>query len=163
MRRSSFAPGRTWPTAARRTRPATMRSPRRCTRGVSDAFTELGDRLRRIGRSSCGSESARSTAEMPTAPWNWPSRPSSWAGEIGYRVVEAQALATIGEIRFGQGEHELGLELLEQGADLAGEIDFPWWRSRTLRKLADCMLDLGRVRGRRGVLPRVAAAHAPDR
>jgi tetratricopeptide (TPR) repeat protein len=65
--------------------------------------------------------------------------------EIDYRIVEAQALAIIGEIRFALGEHDRGIELLEQGAHLAGEVDFPWWRSRTLRKLADCMLDLGRA------------------
>jgi hypothetical protein len=33
---------------------------------------------------------------------------------------------------------------MEQSADLAGEVGFPWWRSRMLRKLADCQLELGR-------------------
>ncbi len=108
-----------------------------------EAFTELGDRLGvsvallRLGISALYRGDACRALELA-------EETLELGREIGYRVVESQALATIGEIRFSQGEHELGLELLKQGADLAGEIDFPWWRSRTLRKLADCMLDLGR-------------------
>jgi predicted ATPase len=108
------------------------------------AFTELGDQsgvsvaLVRLGVSALYRGDVDRALELN-------EQALELSRQIGYRVVEAQALAIIGEIRFSQGQHEQGLELLDQGADLAGEIDFPWWRSRTLRKLADCMLDLGRA------------------
>ena len=38
-----------------------------------------------------------------------------------------------------------GAALMGQSAALAGEIGFPWWRSRMLRKLADCLVELERV------------------
>jgi predicted ATPase len=108
-----------------------------------EAFTELGDRhgvsvaLVRLGVSALYRGDVEQALERT-------EQALELSRALGYRVVESQALACVGEIRYLQGAHEQGIELLEQGADLAAEIDFPWWRSRTLRKLADCMLDLGR-------------------
>jgi predicted ATPase len=64
--------------------------------------------------------------------------------EIGYGPAESQALGLIGELEYTRGNVEVGAALIEQSADLAGEVGFPWWRSRMLRKLADCLLELGR-------------------
>jgi predicted ATPase len=65
--------------------------------------------------------------------------------EVGYGPAESQALGLAGEVEYAMGNREVGAELIEQSANLAGEIGFPWWRSRMLRKLVDCMLELGRT------------------
>jgi predicted ATPase len=109
-----------------------------------EAFTELGDRrgvsvaLLRLGVSALYRGDVKRALELA-------EETLELGREIGYRVVESQALTLAGEVRYLLGEHERGIALLEEGADLAAEIDFPWWRSRTLRKLSDCMLDLGRA------------------
>jgi len=64
---------------------------------------------------------------------------------IAYPAPEAQALGLAGELEWVQGDAERGAELMGQSANLAGEIGFTWWRSRMLRKLVDCLLDLQRV------------------
>jgi hypothetical protein len=64
---------------------------------------------------------------------------------VGYRPAESQALGLAGEVEYARGNREVGAGLIEQSANLAGEIGFPWWRSRMLRKLVDCMLELGRT------------------
>jgi predicted ATPase/class 3 adenylate cyclase len=63
--------------------------------------------------------------------------------EIGYGPAEAQALGLLGELEVARGNLASGAELIEQSADRSGEVGFPWWRSRMLRKLAECLLDLG--------------------
>jgi predicted ATPase len=63
--------------------------------------------------------------------------------EVGYRAVESQALGLAGEVEYLQGNREVGVELMEQSAALAGQVGFRWWRSRMLRKLVDCRLELG--------------------
>jgi tetratricopeptide (TPR) repeat protein len=65
--------------------------------------------------------------------------------EVDYAVAESQALELAGEVEYAMGNREAGAELIEQSANLAGDIGFPWWRSRMLRKLVDCMLELGRT------------------
>ena len=45
---------------------------------------------------------------------------------------------------YARGERERGRELIAEGARLAEECGFDWWRSRMLRKLADCLLEEGR-------------------
>ena len=65
--------------------------------------------------------------------------------EIGYGVGESQALGLAGEVEYAVGNRGAGAELIERSADLAGEVGFPWWRSRMLRKLVDCLLELGRT------------------
>ena len=100
---------------------------------------------RRLGRA----RSPRGERALPrrrrARPGAEPSRPSSSAGRSAIESSRRRRSPSSARSASARDEHELGLELLEQGADLAGEIDFPWWRSRTLRKLADCMLDLGRA------------------
>jgi predicted ATPase len=58
---------------------------------------------------------------------------------------EAQAVALMGELAHAQGDPLRGAELIERSAYLAGQVGFTWWRSRMLRKLVDCLLELGRV------------------
>jgi predicted ATPase len=64
---------------------------------------------------------------------------------IAFPAPEAQALGLAGELEWVRGDAERGVELIGQSADLAGEIGFAWWRSRMLRKLVDCLLDLRRI------------------
>ena len=64
---------------------------------------------------------------------------------IAFPAPEAQALGLAGELEWVRGDAEKGAALMEQSAALAGEIGFPWWRSRMLRKLADCLVELERV------------------
>ena len=58
---------------------------------------------------------------------------------------EAQAVALFGELEYARGNVQEGAELIERSANLAGEAGFLWWRARMLRKLVDCMLELGRT------------------
>jgi predicted ATPase len=64
---------------------------------------------------------------------------------VAFRAPEAQALGLAGELEWVRGNRQAGADLIEQSATLAGEIGFPWWRSRMLRKLVDCLIDLGRL------------------
>jgi predicted ATPase len=63
---------------------------------------------------------------------------------VGYGAVEAQALGLAGEVEYAAGHRKAGAELIEQSAALCEKVGFPWWRSRMLRKLVDCLLELGR-------------------
>jgi tetratricopeptide (TPR) repeat protein len=63
--------------------------------------------------------------------------------EIGYGPAEAQALGLLGELEYVLGDRKVGAALIEESAELAGQIGFPWWSSRMLRKLTDCLLELG--------------------
>jgi hypothetical protein len=65
--------------------------------------------------------------------------------KIGFGAVESQSLALAGEVEYARGNRKEGADLIERSATLAGEVGFPWWRSRMLRKLVDCFLDLGRT------------------
>jgi tetratricopeptide (TPR) repeat protein len=53
-------------------------------------------------------------------------------------------VSLVGEVEYARGNRDRGLELIAEGARLAGEANFGWWRSRMLRKLADCLLEEGR-------------------
>ena len=64
---------------------------------------------------------------------------------IDFPAPEAQALGLAGELEWVRGDAHKGAELMGRSAALAGEIGFVWWRSRMLRKLADCLLDLQQV------------------
>jgi predicted ATPase len=63
--------------------------------------------------------------------------------EVGYMAVESQALGLAGEVEYLQGNRQVGTDLIEQSVALAGAAGFRWWRSRMLRKLVDCRLELG--------------------
>jgi tetratricopeptide (TPR) repeat protein len=64
---------------------------------------------------------------------------------LGNVAGESQAIALIGELEYARGNLQEGAELIERSANLAGEAGFLWWRARMLRKLVDCMLELGRT------------------
>ena len=64
---------------------------------------------------------------------------------LGNLAGESQAVALFGELAYARGNVDEGAELIERSADLAGEAGFLWWRARMLRKLVDCLLELGRV------------------
>jgi predicted ATPase len=111
-----------------------------------DAYREVGDErgvavlLHRLGTSAFyrgdNERAGRLAAES-----------LSISRELGYGVVESQALGLAGEVEYAQGNRQLGAKLMEESAKLAGEVGFPWWRSRMLRKLVDCMLELGETSG----------------
>jgi tetratricopeptide (TPR) repeat protein len=64
---------------------------------------------------------------------------------LGNVAGESQAVALFGELEYASGNVQEGAELIERSANLAGEAGFLWWRARMLRKLVDCMLELGRT------------------
>ena len=64
---------------------------------------------------------------------------------LGNLAGESQAVALFGELEYARGNVQEGAELIERSANLAGEAGFLWWRARMLRKLVDCMLELGRT------------------
>ncbi len=51
--------------------------------------------------------------------------------------IEAQVLTTLGHVEFGEGNHELGLQLLQRGAAICAEIGFVWWQASALQGLAE--------------------------
>jgi predicted ATPase len=116
----------------------------RCYEQSLEAYRELGDArgiavlLHRLGTSAFyrgdNERAGRLAAES-----------LALSREIGYGVVESQALGLAGEVEYAHGNRVAGAELIERSADLAGEVGFPWWRSRMLRKLVDCLLELGRT------------------
>jgi predicted ATPase len=116
----------------------------RCYEQSLEAYRQLGDArgiavlLHRLGTSAFyrgdNERAGRLAAES-----------LALSREIGYGVVESQALGLAGEVEYSQGNRAAGAELIERSADLAGEVGFPWWRSRMLRKLVDCLLELGRT------------------
>ena len=59
-------------------------------------------------------------------------------------AAEAQSVSLVGEVAYARGDRERGRELIAEGARLSEEYGFDWWRSRMLRKLADCLLEEGR-------------------
>ena len=63
--------------------------------------------------------------------------------EIEYGPAEAQALGLLGELEVARGSLAAGTEIIEQSAQRSREVGFPWWRARMLRKLAECLMDLG--------------------
>ena len=69
----------------------------------------------------------------------------------GSRRGEAEALATLGRIVWGCGEHETALQLMEESLAAAREANFAWWEANTLVDLAECALELGAPLGRSAV------------
>jgi predicted ATPase/class 3 adenylate cyclase len=63
----------------------------------------------------------------------------------GNREGESQSLSLLGEVEYAEGKRDAGVELMEQGAALAGETGFTWWRAGMLGKLADCALERGHL------------------
>jgi predicted ATPase/class 3 adenylate cyclase len=57
----------------------------------------------------------------------------------------AQAIGLTGELDYGEGRRELGLQRLQESADRAGEAGFRWWRAGMLGKLADCHREHGQL------------------
>jgi predicted ATPase len=64
---------------------------------------------------------------------------------LGNLAGESQAVALFGELEYARGNVQDGAELIERSANLAGEAGFLWWRARMLRKLVDCLLELGQT------------------
>jgi predicted ATPase/class 3 adenylate cyclase len=69
--------------------------------------------------------------------------------EVGRRTgrprLEASNLGIRGEVEFLQGNQELGLEMLERSAALAGEIGFVWWQGVMLGVASEFALEVGRM------------------
>ena len=111
-----------------------------------DAFREVGDErgvavsLLRLGYSAFYREDWNLAGELA-------GKSLALSRKVNYRAVESQALGLAGEVEYAQGNRETGAELIEQSATLAGDVGFPWWRSRMLRKLVDCKLELGEPSG----------------
>lgn len=111
-----------------------------------DAFREVGDErgvalsLLRLGYSAFYREDWNLAGELA-------GKSLALSRKVNYSAVESQALGLAGEVEYAQGNRETGAELIEQSATLAGDVGFPWWRSRMLRKLVDCKLELGEPSG----------------
>jgi predicted ATPase len=111
-----------------------------------DAFREVGDEsgvavsLLRLGYSAFYRGDCELAGELAR-------KSLALSRKVDYGAVESQALGLAGEVEYAQGNREAGAELIEQSATLAGEVGFPWWRSRMLRKLVDCKLELGEPSG----------------
>jgi tetratricopeptide (TPR) repeat protein len=69
--------------------------------------------------------------------------------EIGSRTsrprLEALNVGMLGEVEYLQGNKELGIEMLERSAALAGEIGFVWWEGVTIGIASEFALEVGRV------------------
>jgi hypothetical protein len=115
----------------------------RCYQQSVDAYREVGDErgvaavLLRLGYSAFYRGDSKRAGELAALSL-------ALSRKVGYGATESQALGLSGEVLYAQGDREAGAELIERSASLAEEVGFPWWRSRMLRKLVDCMLELGR-------------------
>jgi len=69
--------------------------------------------------------------------------------EIGRRTdrprLEAVNVGLLGQVECMQGNTDLGLEMLERSATIAGKIGFVWWQGVMLGIAAEFALRLGRV------------------
>jgi tetratricopeptide (TPR) repeat protein len=116
----------------------------RCYERSLEAYREAGDErgiaaiLVRLGISALYRGAYDRAAELG-------AESLAFSRAVGYPPAEAQALGLVGEVEYALGNRESGTELIEQSAELAGEIGFPWWRSRMLRKLPDCLLEAGEL------------------
>jgi predicted ATPase len=116
----------------------------RCYEKSLEAYREVGDdsgvaaMLLRLGMSAFYREDTQRAGELA-------AESLALSRDVGYGPAESQALGLAGEVEHAKGNLEAGAELIEQSANLADEIGFPWWRSRMLRKLVDCLLELGRT------------------
>jgi ATP/maltotriose-dependent transcriptional regulator MalT len=63
----------------------------------------------------------------------------------GDRKVRSVVIGLLGEVEYADGNLEPGLELMEQSATFAREVDFSWWRAGMLGKLADFEFEQGRL------------------
>jgi tetratricopeptide (TPR) repeat protein len=59
------------------------------------------------------------------------------AVRLSFPKLELQALGTLGDIRWADGDHEAAIELLLRSAELAEQVDFAWWRAGVLLSLAE--------------------------
>jgi predicted ATPase/class 3 adenylate cyclase len=64
---------------------------------------------------------------------------------VRFRKGELLAFTTLGEVELEEGNHERGLRLLREGATLADEIGFLWWKATTLSSIAEHLVRRGRV------------------
>ncbi len=109
-----------------------------------DAYEATGDRwgiaelLMRLGSSAMYRDDCERARELG-------SRSLALARQDGYPSTESLALWVVGEAECRLGNEARGMELIEQSADLAGEIGFQWQRTRMLRRLADWALEHGNV------------------
>ncbi|HEX2235333.1 MAG TPA: adenylate/guanylate cyclase domain-containing protein [Actinomycetota bacterium] len=65
-------------------------------------------------------------------------------GRTGFGRSEALVRSELGEIVFEEGEHDQGMELMEESAALAEDIGFLWWAAATLGILAGKAISIGR-------------------
>ena len=61
----------------------------------------------------------------------------------GNAHAEAEALALLGEVKFEAGNHDAGLDLLEQSAATAAGCGFRWWQARMLLRTGKRHRELG--------------------
>jgi predicted ATPase/class 3 adenylate cyclase len=107
------------------------------------AFRELGDEVNvaqllfRLGNSAFYRGDLERAAELAAESLALNRR-------VGNLASQAQSVSLVGEVAYAQGDRGRGIEMIAEGARLADEADFAWWRSRMLRKLADCLLEEGR-------------------
>jgi predicted ATPase len=109
-----------------------------------DAFRQLGDErgaallLLRLGMSAFYRADDERAGELA-------AESLALNRQVGNPVGEAEALGLAGEVEYRRGNRQAGVELIERSASLAGDVGFTWWRSRMLRKLVDCLLELERT------------------
>jgi predicted ATPase/class 3 adenylate cyclase len=63
---------------------------------------------------------------------------------IGVRRLEANNLYSLGDLDCTRGDHEVGMNLLQQSASLAARIGYVWWQGICLFTLAEHGLRSGR-------------------
>jgi predicted ATPase/class 3 adenylate cyclase len=62
-----------------------------------------------------------------------------------YHDIEPVALRALGEAEFAEGNHELGLQLIEEGIAVAREMGGTWWKVFSSMNLAGYLMQLGRL------------------
>jgi predicted ATPase/class 3 adenylate cyclase len=108
-----------------------------------ELYRRLGDErgvgimLHRLAIHELGRDNARSRALCEEA------------GELlrrtGFRKGELETISTLGEIEFAEGNHDRGIELLQEGMAIADEVGFLWWKVASSMILADYHIKLGRL------------------
>jgi predicted ATPase/class 3 adenylate cyclase len=67
------------------------------------------------------------------------------ARRLAFPKLEAQALGTLGDIAWEDGDREAALDLLLRSAELAEHVGFGWWEAGVLISLAEHGAELGRL------------------
>jgi predicted ATPase len=62
-----------------------------------------------------------------------------------YHDIEPVALRALGEAEFAEGNHELGLQLIDEGIAVAREMGGTWWKVFSSMNLAGYLMQLGRL------------------